>query len=419
MKLKMESLARSTSLAILVALTAFAHSARADVVIDWNVKTDEIITEARIGTPPAIRAVAMTQTAAYYAVNLIMRRYAIPSELLAQADAKQTSNASVDAAVAAAHRNVLLKALPAQQASIDKAYEAALASVPSGNAKSAGIAVGEAASAFVLGQRVGDGPGAPEAYRPHASAGTYVPTAPVAVPQWSQRKPWVLANTAQVRPSAPPALGSETWAREYNEVKSMGAKNNSRRTEDQTAIARFWEYSLPQIYHGVVQSVAKQSGRDTARNARLFAASAQAMDDAMMAVFDAKYHYNFWRPVTAIRNGDVDGNNATERDASWSSLIDAPMHPEFPSGHSILAAAVASVLRADVGSASMPELATTNPVLKSTRRWSSTESFVQEVSDARIYGGIHYRAATEAGAKMGKRIGELAAAKFFARDQSH
>ena len=150
-------------------------------------------------------------------------------------------------------------------------------------------------------------------------------------------------------------------------------------------------------------------GREVAQNARLFAAVAQAMDDAMIAVFDAKYHYNFWRPATAIRNGDIDGNAATEREGSWAPLIDAPMHPEYPSGHSILAAAVCAVLEAEIGDGPIPVLTTNSPTANgAARRWTSTDDFVREVSEARIYAGIHYRSATEVGAAMGRRIGELA-----------
>jgi hypothetical protein len=239
-----------------------------------------------------------------------------------------------------------------------------------------------------------------------------VPTSAPAAPQWSQRKPWLMASAAQFRPGPPPALASETWTRDYNEVKALGARNSTRRTPEQTQIAQFWEYSLPPIYHGVVRSVTAMPGRDVARNARLFAAVAQAMDDALIAVFDAKYHYNFWRPATAIRNGDLDGNDATERDASWMPLIEAPLHPEYPSAHSILAAAVATVLKADLGDGETPQFATTSPTAKgATRRWTTLDEFVREVAGARIYEGIHYRTSTDIGIAMGQKIGALAADK--------
>jgi hypothetical protein len=374
-----------------VAAAAAVSSARADVITDWNLKTAELVTEARLGTPPAIRLMALVQTAAHGAVAATPR------------------GASVDAAVAAAHRAVLARLLPAQLASIDAAVQPALAALPEGAAKAAGIAAGEKAAADVLAQRLDDGAATPEAYRPLAAPGAYVPTAPVAIPQWAQRRPWLMASAAQFRPAPPPALTSAQWAREYNEVKDLGGRASTRRSSEQTDVARFWDYSLPNIYYGVVRSVALQPGRDVARNARLFAAVAQAMDDAMIGVFEAKYHYGFWRPVTAIRNGDADGNEVTTREASWSSLIDAPMHPEYPSGHSILAATVATVLKAEVGRGPMPVLATSSPTAKgATRRWSDLDGFVREVSNARVWGGIHFRAATQAGEAMGQHIGELA-----------
>jgi hypothetical protein len=373
-------------------LAAALPAARADAVSDWNVKAGEILVEAKLGTPPAVRAMAIVQTAVLEAVNATGPR------------------ASLDAAVAAANRAVLSQLLPAQLASIDAAYQAALDAVADGPARTAGIAAGERAAAAVLKARADDGAAAPESYRPQTMAATYVPTVTPAASQWPQRKPWLMAHAAQFRPAPPPALGSDTWARDYNEIKALGSKNSARRTADQTETARFWEYSLPPIYTGVVRSVAQQPGRDAARNARLYAAATQAMDDALISVFDAKYHYNFWRPVTAIRNGDADGHDGTARDASWAPMIDNPMHPEYPSGHSILAGAVAAVVKADVGSGAMPVLSTTSPTAKgATRRWSQAEDFVREVSDARVYEGVHFRFSVDTGAAMGRRIGELAA----------
>ena len=376
-------------------LAGVVPNANADVITDWNIKAGEIVTESKLGTPPAIRAMAIVQTSVYEAVNAT------------------APGASVDAAVAAANRATLTKLMPLQQASIDAAYQAALAQIADGPAKTAGIAVGEQAAAAVLARRADDGALPAESYRPHTTAGTYVPTATPAVTQWSQRKPWLMASAAQFRPGPPPALTSDAWARDYNEVKSFGAKNSTRRSAEQTEIARFWEYSLPAIYHGVVRSVAQVPGRDMTQNARMFAAVAQAMDDAMISVFEAKYHYNFWRPATAIRNGDIDGNDATQREASWTSFIDAPMHPEYPSAHSILAAAVGTVLKAEIGKGPVPVLTTTSPTAKgASRRWTNLDDFTREVGDARIYEGIHYRTSTDVGIAMGKQIGALTVEKF-------
>ena len=219
-----------------------------------------------------------------------------------------------------------------------------------------------------------------------------------------------MTSAAQFRPG--PAAGTDErrlGARLQRGQANSAARTSTKRTTEQTEIARFWEYSLPPIYYGVVRSVATQPGRDVARNARLFAASAQAMDDAMIAVFDAKYHYNFWRPATAIRNGDIDGNEATTREAAWAPLIDAPMHPEYPSGTRDPRGRRRRGIAGRCRHGAMPVLATTSPTAKgATRRWTSIDDFVREVGDSRIYAGIHYRSAIDAGTSMGRQIGTLA-----------
>ena len=376
-------------------LAGVALNANADVITDWNIKAGEIVTESKLGTPPAIRTMAIVQTAVYEAVDAV------------------NPGTSVTAAVAAANRVTMTKLMPSAQASIDSAYQAALAQIADSPAKTAGVAAGEQAATAVLARRAEDGAASAESYRPHTTAGVYVPTATPAVTQWSQRKPWVMTSAAQFRPGPPPALTSEAWARDFNEIRTLGAKNSTRRSAEQTDIARFWEYSLPAIYFGVVRSVALAPGRDVTQNARMFAAVAQAMDDALISVFEAKYQYNFWRPTTAIRNADIDGNAATEREASWVPLVDSPMHPEYPSGHAILAGAVGAVVKADVGAARLPVLSTSSPSAKgATRNWTSIDDFVREVADSRVYAGIHYRTAVDVGAAMGKRIGEATAQKF-------
>jgi hypothetical protein len=399
------------AIAVVLGTGLAATPARADVVTDWNVKANELVVEAKLGTPPAMRMLAIVHTAVYEAANAVTQRY--PAGAL-KLDA--APGASLDAAVAAANRVTLLKLLPTVQPAIDSTYQAALAKVADGPAKAAGIVVGEQAAAAVLAVAAEDRANAAEAYRPHTTPGAYVPTVVPAIPQWSQRKPWVLSSPAQFRPGPPPALNSELWARDYNEIKAIGSKNSSSRSAEQTEIARFWDYSAPPIYHAVVRSVARQPGRDPTQNARLFMAATQASDDALIAIMDAKYHYNFWRPVTAIRNGDTDGNDATEREASWAPFIDTPMHPEYPCAHCVLSSAVGTVLQAEVGSAAMPVLSTSSPTAKgATRSWTNTADFMQEVALARIYDGVHYRNSTVVGSAIGKQVGELVAVKVLKR----
>jgi hypothetical protein len=380
----------------------------ADVVTDWNAKAGEIVVAAKLGTPTSNRALAIVQTSVYEATNAITRRYNtgdLPFEA--------APGASVEAAIAAANRSTLALLAPSQQTAVDAAYRDALAAITDGPAKSAGIAAGEAAAASVLARRADDGAAKGEAYRPHTTPGVYVPTTIPVYSQWPQRRPWLMTSPAQFRPGPPPTLISEQWARDYNEVKTLGDKGSTRLTVGQTEIARFWESTSPTVYHGVVRSVASAPGREVTQNARLFAVVTQAVDDAMIAVFDAKYHYNFWRPITAIRNGDIDGNDATERDPAWLPLIDTPMHPEYPCAHCIVASTVGTVLRAEIGTGPTPTLTTTSDTaMGAARSWTSIDAFIQEVANARIYDGVHYRNSTEIGTAMGKDVGALAVTKY-------
>ena len=382
--------------------------AHADVVTDWSTAAGEIASAGKLPPGGAYRVVAVVQTAVYDAVNAITKRY--PP---ARGPLQAAPGASVEAAVAAANRATLSALVPVQQATIDKAYQAAVAPLPEGPAKTAGIAVGEQAATAILALCAGDGFDTPESYRPHTTPGVYVPTVLPDLAHWPGRKPWLLASADQFRPGPPPSLSSAVWARDYNEIKALGAKQSTQRNADQTAMARFWEARVPTIYLPVVRSVATAPGREPTQNARLLAVATQAMDDALIAVADAKYHYNFWRPITAIRNGDIDGNDATERDASWVPFIDTPMHPEYPCAHCILSATVATVLHAEVGGGTMPTLRTTSPTAPGMERsWTTIEDFMHEVANARIYDGVHYRTSTEVGTAMGKKIGEWAAAKY-------
>jgi hypothetical protein len=392
-------------LPIAVALLLAAPMAAADVVTDWNVTAADITAATGLGTPPANRTLALVQTAVYEAVNAITKRY-LPDRVTLNA----APDASVAAAIAAVNRAMLSRLVPSQQPAIDKAYGSALAAIADGPAKTTGIAVGEQAAAAVLAWRADDGV-ASERYRPATTAGVYVPTTIPAAPQWPQRKPWVMISCDQFRPAPPPALASELWKRDYNEIKAVGAKNSTTRTPAQTEIARFWEATAPTIYYPLVRSVANMPGRDVTQNARLFAVTAEAIDDAMIAVFDAKYYYNFWRPLTAIRNGDIDGNDATERDAGWLPFIDTPMHPEYPCAHCIISGAVGGVLIAEIGTGPTPTLSTTSPTAPGVvHSWTNIDDFMLEVANARIYDGVHYRNSAEVGTAMGKKIGALAAA---------
>jgi hypothetical protein len=392
----------SAGISLLVIL-AGAPGAHADIVTDANARAADVV--SRLPAPPiTVRMMAVVQVSVFEAVNAVTGRYPPQRAKLAPAP-----GASADAAVAAATRTALSKLMPAQQAAIDADYQALLASVPDGPAKTAGIALGEQAATAIVALCADDGMVAPDSYRPHTAAGVYVPTMGPAVPHWGKRRPWVMPRGDHVRPGPPPALTSETWARDFNEIKAVGGRTSAQRTPEQTAIAKFWEATAPAVYWPLARGVAGMPGRDVTDNARLLALAAMAMDDALIAVFDGKYTYNLWRPVTAIRNGDLDGNSATERDAGWTPFIDTPMHPEYPCAHCIVGSSLAAVLEAELGSGPSPRLSSASPTAGgAVRTWASPAEFAREVAQARIYDGVHYRTSTEVGSAMGKKIGELA-----------
>ncbi len=395
----------SAAIGLLAVMTlAGAPGAHADVVTDANARAADVASRFP-STPIAVRMMAIVQVSVFEAVNAVTGRY--PPQ---RAKLNPAPGASVEAAVASATRTALSKLMPAQQAVIDADYQALLGSVPAGPAKTAGIALGEQAATAIVALCADDGAVSPDVYRPHAAAGVYVPTVGPAVPHWGQRRPWVLPRGDHFRPGPPPALTSETWTRDYNEIKAVGSRSSTQRTPEQTAMAKFWEATAPAVYWPVARSVASTPGRDVTDNARLLALAAMAMDDGLIAVFDAKYAYNLWRPVTAIRNGDLDGNRATDRDPGWTPFIETPMHPEYPCAHCIVSGALGAVLEAEIGSGPTPTLSSaSSPAGGAVRTWTSVGDFTKEVAQARIYDGVHYRFSTEVGSAMGKKIGELAA----------
>lgn len=389
-----------------------AEKVRADIVSEWNEDSVEIIADHLKSPLLANRAVALVQTSVYVAVNSITGKYPT-SELTIEA----TREASIDSAVAAASHRIMIDLFPASRDRINAVYDQSLAKVPEGQSKSLGIDAGRRAAEAVLAIRVGDKTGVPESYRPLTEPGAYVPTVTPVASTWSNnRLPWGLTSPDQFLPPPPPALDSERWAQDYNEIKLIGAHDSSVRTEDQTQAARFWIATSPLVYFQVVRSVTSQPGRNLTRNARLLAMASQATEDALIAVFDAKYHYGFWRPLTAIRNGDKDGNDATERQADWQPLIKTPMHPEYPCAHCIVSGAIGTILKADLGEESAPQLRSSSPTAGgATRSWDTTDEFMQEVANARVWEGVHYRYSVEIGNDMGRQVAEQIAAKFMAQ----
>jgi hypothetical protein len=380
--------------ASLAVLAAWSQAVIADVVTDWNEKACAIVGKAGQGAV-GHRLMAGVQVSVYDAVK------------------SAPAGASLDAAVAAANRVSLAELVPSEKAAVEAAYQAAIARIADGPAKADGIAAGEKAAAMVVARVKADGSDAAENYAPHTSAGRYVPTMIPAATSWPRRKPWVLASASQFRPGPPPELASETWEKDLHEVKMLGAKNSGARTPEQTAIAAFWEETRPLIYHGIVRSaVLATPGRSVADNARLFAALTMAMDDALIAVFDAKYYYNFWRPVTALRNDHTAGRSALKADLGWTPFIPTPMHPEYPCAHCVVSGAVGSVLMRELGDRPLV-LRTSSPTAHdASREWKTVAEFMSEVGNARIYDGVHYRNSTVVGQDIGVKVGNLVMDKY-------
>ena len=386
------------------AVALLATAAHADVIMDWNAKADALAAEKQLLNAPNARGQAMLHIAMFEAVNAIDRRYA-PYKLNLTAD-RATSR---EAAAAAAAYDVLLALHPDKKADLDAALAGSLAGIVENEAKSKGIELGKQAAAGIIALRANDGSNTPEDYRPATTAGVYVPTTIPIESTSSKIKPFAMTSASQFRAAPPPALTSETWTRDLNEIREIGSNVSTKRSAEQTTIARFWFFTGPRTYNTIVRQLASNRKMDLVDCARLYALAAIAGADAFIAVFEAKYTYNLWRPVTAIRNADLTSNPATPREASWQPLGVTPMHPEYPCAHCITASAVSTVLQHVVGN-EVGEITLTSPTAAGvTRKWTRLQDYSDEVSSARIYAGFHYRFSTEAGKDMGKKIGDLAA----------
>ena len=383
----------------------FAGAARADVIMDWNTKADAIAAEKQLPNSASTRALSMMHTAMFDAVNAIDRRYA-PYKLTLTAD-RATSK---EIAAATAAYDVLVAIYPDQKQTLEPHLTAALAVVPDGDGKTKGIELGQKAAATILAARTNDGSNATENYRPYTQAGVYVPTVVPVESTAGRVTPFVMSSPSQFRPAPPPALTSEVWTKDVNEIREMGGRNSTKRSAEQTTIGRFWFFTGPRTFNPIVRQIVLAKEMDLVDSARLYALVSIASADAFIAIFDAKYAYNFWRPITAIRNADLSGNPATPREEAWSPLGTTPMHPEYPCAHCIAASAVASVLQNVVGN-EVREITLTSPTAPGvTRKWTRLQDYADEVANARIWSGFHYRFSSDAGKEMGRKIGEMAVA---------
>jgi len=375
-----------------VAAAIWVAPARADVVTDWNVLTNALVSND-VGNNPRLRTLALVHVAMSDAINTVQNRY---TRVVASLPA--APNASAEAAAATAARQILTQIYPEQKAKIEETYAASLKAIADGPAKSEGVKLGMEVAAAVQADRANDGTNAPDTYRPHAAPGAYVPTQPPLWEQYARAKPWVLKSADQFRPGAPPALSSADWARDYNEVKTLGGTKSTARTAEQSEAVKFWgNVNFGGAWQGAARELATKKEMPLAECARLFALLNMGLANAYILNWDAKYHYNFWRPVTAIRNGDQDGNDATERDAAWTSFNPTPMHPEYPSQATYNATTASAVLESVFGALkAIPFTATDVRDPKRTRQFAGIAGMAEEQKNVRVWGGVHYRFAIRA-----------------------
>ncbi len=404
-------LSGSVSTALLI--STLAH---ADVVTDWNNSALNAIRAGSTAPPIASRSLAILHVSIYDAINGIARKY---EPYLVQSAVP--AGASREAAASAAAHEALVNLFPAAKSSFDALHAAILAAVPNGAQKIAGIVWGEFVADQILASRADDGWNATVLPPGGSGPGVWVPTPPAflpyLLPQWGFVVPFAMSSSSQFRPPGPPSLDSEQYAADYNEVKELGALVGSTRTEEQTLIALFWADGAgtetpPGHWNSIAQIIADVRGNTLEQNARLFALLNLAMADGAICAWDAKYTFHNWRPVTAIRNADTDGNPATDPDTAWDSFIVTPPFPDYVSGHSTFSAAAATVLGLFYGTENLLFTTGSDFLPGVYRSFPTPLAAAGEAADSRVYGGIHFRTASEDGLQAGISIGEWTATHY-------
>ena len=388
----------------------------ADMVIQWNDFTRDAIRTANTAANMGSRILAITQAAVYDSVNALDRTHEVYL-----VDALAHPRASREAAVAAAAHRALVSFYPAQTAALDAKLQASLDTIPDGKAEDDGVALGRSVADQILALRQNDGSGVVlPPYLGSTEPGKWRPTptanSPGRDPQWPDVTPFALTSGDQFRPAAPPELTSAEYTAAFNEVKELGSATSATRTTDQTAMAHFWNNSAapgsPGHLNLVAQIAAQQQGNTLEENARLFAALNIAIADAVISCWDAKYEYSYWRPVTGIREAELDGNPDTAADATWTPLISTPAHPSYISGHSSVSGSAAAVLANFFGtdniSFTLPSQDTTRPA----RHFDSFSQAAKESAESRLYGGIHWSFDNNVGLSVGDAVGHYVMANF-------
>ena len=390
--------------AAVCALTISPMAARADVVLNWHATMTSVI---NVPPFPGARFAAITQLAVFEAVNAITREYAPYLGTITAPD-----GASPEAAAAAAAHRVLRTYFSAQSAAIDAAYATSLGEIADGQAKIDGVATGEAAAAAMIALRASDGSAPAESYLPSTTAsGQWQLTAGCSATggsnrHWGKVRPFALESAGQFRPGPPPLLTSGEYRKDFIELVTSGGIDSAVRSPDRTDIALFYARLSPVAWaNSAARQLAAAQGGSLSRNARALALLNMALSDAAVATFEAKYFYAFWRPETAIHNAGTDGNDKTNADAGFIPLVSAPCFPGYPSNHATVSYAAREVLERLFGPSGHTITLSTSLLPGVTLNYSDFKGITDDVDDARVFGGIHFRFDQEAGGKLGKSVG--------------
>ena len=382
------------------------------VVRDWNATmVATIVVDAGKANAEAFMWFGFVQAAVYNAVEGITRDYE-----LYRWDKDGPQEASPEAAAAAAAHDVLLEYFPGSQARLDAQLASSLAGVTDGSAEQQGVEYGQAAAAHLIKQRLNDGRNAPITFDKAPAPGVWRPTPPDRLPMldpWlSQVKPMMMTSSTQFRPGPPPTLTSALYTKDFKEVKAVGAKFGSTRTAEQTETALFTTDVAIGGYQAALRDLTARHGMDISDTARLFAAVDMSITDAVIAVWDSKYHFGFWRPITAIRNAGRDGNPDTVRDPLWEPMVPNPPYPEYVSGFNGVTGALTGSLSEILGDDEI-DLYITSATAGVTRHYETAAALNQDGIDGRVYLGIHFRTADRVAIRMGTQVADWGLDHYF------
>lgn len=386
--------------------------ADAAVVVDWNVIALRTAASAPVNPPRESRSLAIVQAAVWDAVRSAERGGDDDGNDDASARERRPDRGSPAAAAIAAAHATLVALYPDQRAGLDTSYRDSVAALPPGRDTDRGLDLGAMSAADLLARRADDGSATPAVFDPVLAPGVWRPTPPAfrpaMEPGWGGVRPFLLASAGQFRPGPPPALTGRRYARDLHEVQRLGSADSTSRTAEQTSIARFWVSTAPQEWNQPVQQLAVARHLDIATTARAFAMLNLAGADAMIAAWDAKYEYAQWRPVTAIRAADTDGNPATTADPAWTPLLVTPPFPDDPAGHSAYAGAAETVLTSIFGRhpGDFRLVSATAPGV--VQHFADFHAVASQVNEARVWGGVHWRTSVEVGRVLGQHVGRYA-----------